>query len=242
MLISIAGIIVFGILKAQHSECYTYEIIANFFISFLGGAILSFSTSLIGFLKQKRQYQTHFASHYMVLLNKIKQLYNCFEWHYKEIKFPTYNETPDALPEKERTEFYMQKIAENEELVSRFYNIIKEITAYNYTEIYDILDDYTSLFKNSPKARAQMMIMYQQINQFHILRRDKKVGLAYALYEQKDYDGNLFYQQVLSDYKKLIDENKMEDLIEEYNLYIKVTNINDYMKKIYKDFSNEGNL
>ena len=87
-----------------------------------------------------------------------------------------------------------------------------------------------------------MMIMYQQINQFHILRRDKKVGLAYALYEQKDYDGYLFYKQVLSDYKKLIDENKMEDLIEEYNLYIKVTNINDYMKKIYKDFSNEGNL
>ena len=39
-----------------------------------------------------------------------------------------------------------------------------------------------------------------------------------------------------------VEHHKMEDLIDEYNLYIKTTKINDYMKKIYKEFSNEGNL
>lgn len=233
-IVSIVLMILFHWLSIRYvNQKDIYTAIENIFISLVGGAFLSSVTAFIGFYNTKRKFIVDFASNYVDILNNIKYLHNLMNWHYRDIKYLNCQDPKLQLTDDQKDE--QQKIydIDNNRYIPMIYNAIREIATYNYNRMHEILDDYTGLWilNKNPKARFQMKIMMDEAYKYHILH--KKCNIDYQLYEQKDYDNYLFYTKVITEYYKTCEEVTMEHLHEEYQMFLNITKINEYLKSIY---------
>ena len=234
ILLSIIGIAMFTPIKT----CSVwYEVLMNICISLLGGAFLSSIVAFINFKSIKFQYERDFNTKYISCVNKIRKLANWFaHWEGKvdyEVKYPK------AIGNDfvKINEIKMSVYQRNKPYIVDFYQRIDSISTFEFDSLFAITDDYcNSIWKIkefSIKGNLALMIkMIKKVKGYDYLE-DKNVSKTITLYEENKYDEYLLHKNVSLYFKKICDENNLDELANLQEKLMKNTKINDKINKIY---------
>lgn len=208
---SIIGIICFQCLFKKYPLVNCYDIFKNIFISLVGGAFLSMVTSYVSFHNTKKKYTIEYISEYTSVKNIIIELNNWFQWKCDDV-----NKIDNI---------------ESKETISLFMSIVFRLKNYNYNKMYEILDDYCELTRDN-KIHEQMKLMMTLLNKFNLYYMEDDYRAE--LYKLNVYDEYIMFTYLVPKFLEIKNEYSISKLSNAKKDLIDMTNINEYLKNIYK--------
>lgn len=230
VLISMIGIIPCSIYKG---DCVVIEVILNIFISLFAGAVLSVAAACVNFLITKREKTVAFITGYIAIFNRICNLADWYNIRKYKVNY-TVGGNADDMDELLRAKEENDK--QNAVIVKEFYCALKNISAFDFNELYCICDDYCNTIwrkENSKKGvKAQMIEMLSKVSQYDYLQ-NLEAQKFINFYEQKVYNEAIIFDKVVPMFEAMVAEDKIRELKRMESDLLKTTKINIKLNKIY---------